>query len=63
MMAPINAARQANKTLIFLHHERKGGGQHGEGIAGGHAALGVVDVGLELVRDPNHANRRVLKHC
>ena len=53
--------RTAGKTLIFLVHERKGGGQHGEGIAGGHALLGVVDVAVELLRDPSVPTRRLLR--
>jgi DNA-binding transcriptional ArsR family regulator len=55
----IDAARDGNKTLIFVHHMRKGGGEHGEGIAGAHALLGAVDVALELAYDPHgHNNRR-----
>lgn len=48
MIPFIAAARERGKTLIFLHHTRKGSGDHGEGIAGAHAFLGVVDVALEL---------------
>jgi len=44
------AARKTNKTSIFIHHSRKGGGEYGEAIAGGHAFLGTVDVALELHR-------------
>ena len=33
----------AGQTLVLLHHLRKGGGEHGEGITGGHAFLGIVD--------------------
>jgi hypothetical protein len=47
----VSAARAKGKTLFLLHHDRTGGGQHGEGIAGGHALLGVVDIALELVHD------------
>ena len=54
----IAAARQGDKTAVFLHHIRKGGGEHGEGITGGHAFLGVVDVALELRRDPQVQRRR-----
>ncbi len=42
-------ARRTGKTFIAAHHNRKGGGEHGEGIAGGHALLGSFDVGLELL--------------
>jgi hypothetical protein len=56
------AMRQAHKTPFFLHHSRKGGGKHGEAIAGGHALLGAVDIALELDRDDGGmANRRVLR--
>jgi hypothetical protein len=57
----IAAARAAGKTLIVAHHLRKGGGEHGEGIAGGHALLGTFDMALELVRDPQHPDRRLLR--
>lgn len=57
----VSALRVAEKTLIMAHHERKGGGEHGEGIAGGHALLGMFDVALELLRDPNHTGRRLLR--
>jgi hypothetical protein len=40
----------AGKTLIGVGHTRKGGGQHGEAISGGHALLAAVDVALELRR-------------
>jgi hypothetical protein len=56
----VAAARQRNKTLVLAHHDRKGGGQHGEGIAGGHALLGTVDIALELLYD-DAPNRRLLR--
>lgn len=55
----IARARKMAKTLILIVHERKGGGAHGEGIAGGHALLGVVDVGIELIRDGTPSRRRL----
>jgi len=55
----IVACREAGKTLILVHHTRKGGGDHGEGIAGGHALLGAVDIALELTYDKAES-RRVL---
>ncbi|MCJ7510999.1 MAG: AAA family ATPase [Dehalococcoidia bacterium] len=57
----VTAARQSDKTAVFLHHTRKGGGEHGEGIAGGHAFLGVVDVALELRRDRQAERRRQVR--
>jgi hypothetical protein len=59
----IAAARQANKTLIMGHHMRKGSGQHGEGIAGGHALLGVFDIGLELLYDAAPSRRLIRPYC
>jgi len=49
----ITTCRNTNKTLLLLHHIRKGGGEHGEGITGGHAFLGIVDAALEILREPN----------
>ena len=58
----IAASRQVNKTLILVHHMRKGSGEHGEGIAGGHALLASVDVALELLHDPTGVpNRRRIR--
>lgn len=54
----VAAARAGKKTLVLLHHVRKGGGEHGEGVTGGHAFLGVVDVALELLRGPNLGDTR-----
>jgi len=58
----IAACRQSGMTLLLLHHIRKGGGQHGEGITGGHAFLGVVDLALELLRaDGGSENQRKVR--
>jgi len=58
----IAACRQSDMTLLLLHHIRKGGGKHGEGITGGHAFLGVVDVALELLRaDGGNQNQRKVR--
>jgi Bifunctional DNA primase/polymerase, N-terminal/AAA domain/Primase C terminal 1 (PriCT-1) len=60
-LRPVVAICQARrKTLILVHHMRKSGGEYGEGIAGGHALLGLVDVALEIRRDKK-PNRRKLK--
>jgi AAA domain/Toprim domain len=56
----IAACREGEKTLIVVHHDRKGGGEHGEGITGGHAFLGAVDIALELKRDGKEESRRRL---
>ncbi len=57
----LTACRERGKTLIVTHHERKGGGLHGEGIAGSHAFLALVDVGLELLPDPHAGRRRLIR--
>ena len=57
----IAACRLQSKTLIMAHHTRKGSGDHGEAAAGGHAFLGIVDVSLELQRDPQAGKRRILR--
>lgn len=49
----ITHARERGKTLVIAHHGRKGGGDHGEGIAGGHALLGAFDIAIEVLREPN----------
>ena len=54
----IAGARSHHKTLVMAHHMRKGSGDHGEGIAGGHALLGVFDIALQLKRDDHKKNRR-----
>jgi hypothetical protein len=56
----ITASRDKAMTLIGVHHDRKGGGDHGEGISGGHAFLGAVDIALELKRDGKEDTRRRL---
>jgi hypothetical protein len=55
----VAAARTKQKTLIAVVHDRKGGGEHGEGIAGGHAFLGVIDIAIELLREPAKRRRRL----
>jgi hypothetical protein len=59
----IVSARKTQKTLILLHHARKGGGQHGEAIAGAHALLGSVDIGLVLERDVAASRRVITAHA
>jgi len=54
----IKAARDASKTILFIHHMRKAAGKHGHGITGAHAFLGTVDIGIELKQEKN--NRRHL---
>jgi hypothetical protein len=54
----VSAARQAGKTLIMVHHLRKGAGDYGESIAGGHALLGLFDVALVVQRQDRAPMRR-----
>jgi hypothetical protein len=56
----VAAGRRHGKTLVLSHHMQKGAGEHGEGISGGHALFGAVDVALELRRD-RRPNRRLVK--
>lgn len=54
--------RANHKTLMMVHHNRKGGGDYGEGIAGGHALLGIFDIAIEVLHDVNQGrNRRLLR--
>jgi AAA domain-containing protein len=57
----VTAMNAAHKTLILVHHNRKTGGENGEGIAGGHALLGSVDRAVVLTRDTHADNRRVIE--
>jgi DNA repair protein RadA/Sms len=54
----IEAARATDKTFLGLHHHTKAGGEHGRGLAGGHALLGVFDMAIEIDRAQHPANRR-----
>jgi len=55
-------ARVAEKTLVLAHHQRKGGGEHGEGIAGGHALMGAFDIPIEVLWDSSKGtNRRLVR--
>src|SRR5262249_700305 len=44
----IKTARDAGKTILFVHHMRKAAGEYGQGITGAHAFLGTVDIGITL---------------
>lgn len=54
----IEAARLADKTFLGLHHQTKAGGEHGRGLAGGHALLGVFDMAIEVDRAQHPPTRR-----
>jgi DNA repair protein RadA/Sms len=56
----IAAGRNKGQTLIAVHHDRKGGSDHGEGIAGGHAFLGAVDIAIEMKREGQEDSARRL---
>ncbi|MBI4497072.1 MAG: primase C-terminal domain-containing protein [Chloroflexi bacterium] len=53
-------AQLAGKTRIYVHHQRKAAGEHGQAIAGGAAFLGVADRAIELRFDTHEKNRRRL---
>ena len=57
----VGACQVQGKTLILISHTRKQEGQHGQAIAGGHAFLGIVDIGLEIARDSHAPTRRLIK--
>ena len=59
MIPYIAATRQKGQTPIFVHHDKKSGGDDGRGITGGHAFLGVVNIAIELLREKG--NRRRLR--
>ncbi len=47
--------------VLFVHHDRKGGGEYGEGVAGAYNLVGSVDVLIELKRvQGNPQARRML---
>ncbi len=43
-------SREADRTLLLVHHNRKGGGEHGEEIADSHEILAAVDIAVILKR-------------
>lgn len=56
----ITAGQRHGKTLIFVHHMRKGAGEHGREVAGASAFLAVVDTYIELREHERMSKRRVL---
>ena len=49
--------------VLFVHHDRKGGGAFGEGVSGTYGLVGAVDVLIELRRvgtDPADPRRRMV---
>lgn len=50
--------RNAGKTLLLAHHARKGGGEHGEEIAGSHELYAAVDVGIIIKHHGDDEQRR-----
>jgi len=45
------ARRNGDATLIAVHHARKGGGDFGEAVSGGHGLIAAFDVVIELSRE------------
>lgn len=54
-------ARRLRWALVLIHHLRKSAADVGLGHAGSHALVGLVDVAIELHRDPHARTRRVCK--
>ncbi|MDQ7840615.1 MAG: DnaB-like helicase N-terminal domain-containing protein [bacterium] len=54
-------ARRKGWALVLVHHLRKSAADVGLGHAGSHALVGLVDVAVELHRDPHSRTRRVCK--
>jgi hypothetical protein len=66
-MAVMTVARQElagpGLAVLFVHHDRKGGGAFGEGVSGTNGLVGAVDVLIELKRvseDPADPRRRMV---
>ncbi|MGH2354608.1 MAG: AAA family ATPase, partial [Chloroflexota bacterium] len=50
-MAPVRTElTEPGLAVLVVHHARKGGGEHGEGVAGTNALVGAVDILIELHR-------------
>ena len=50
-------------AAVFVHHDRKGGGEFGEGVSGTYGLVGAVDILVELRRvsdDPDDPRRRMI---
>ncbi|MHB1390986.1 MAG: AAA family ATPase [Thermoleophilia bacterium] len=61
-LAPVlEICEKKGQTAILAHHLRKGGGSHGEGISGGHAFLGCVDIAMELKKVANSSDMREIE--
>ena len=52
VMEPLEQAVAAGLAVLIITHHRKSGGEYGEGVRGGNALTGAVDVVLELERLP-----------
>ena len=56
VMEPVERAVAAGLAVLIITHHRKSGGEYGEGVRGGNALTGAVDVVLELERLPQHVD-------
>lgn len=54
-------AAEPRKTFMPVHHHRKGDGSHGDQVSGSTAFLATVDTLLELRRDKDRRDRRLLR--
>lgn len=53
----VKMARDSSKTLVLVHHQRKGG-EGFDAISGAHALFGTVDQAVLVIRDPSAKTRR-----
>ncbi len=53
--------RATNAVWVFVHHDRKSGGQRGEAIRGASAIFANVDIAFSLHRVDGHKSRRTLR--
>lgn len=57
---PVHALAARGLAVLILHHDRKGGGEHGEGASGSSALVGALDCLLTLSRHGDDRHRRRL---
>jgi hypothetical protein len=48
----VEMAQRLDVAIIPIHHERKSGGEHGAGMRGSSALFGLVDVAIQVKREP-----------
>lgn len=61
MQPLLDLARELNLAVLLLHHRRKAEGEEGTAVSYSHAITGAADIVIEMVREPHHPSRRLLK--